>query len=286
MKYLVTGANGQLGSEWVDYLSARGIPVEAFNSSEMDVTSLESVKHKIESVQPEIVVNCAAYTSVDEAEDQSEKAFAVNGTGVKNLITACEESGCKLVHYSTDYVFSGDRDDEVLYSDGYPEDAQKNPVNEYGRSKREGEKALEQSNIDFLLIRVSWLCGAHGNNFVKTMLKLSEKMEEVSVVEDQIGSPTFTFDVVDKSIELIDKECGGAYHISSKGKLSWADFAEEIFIQTKNNTRVNRISSDEYPTLAARPAFSLLSVHKIEKEGLEPLDWKSGLSVLLKKLNG
>ena len=286
MKYLITGANGQLGSEWVDYLSAEGIAFEAFGSTEMDVTSLESVKHKIKSIQPEVVINCAAYTNVDEAESQPEKAFAINEKGVKNLIAACEEYGCKLVHYSTDYVFSGDRDDEVLYPDGYPEDAQKSPVNEYGRSKREGEKALEQSDIDFLLIRVSWLCGAFGNNFVKTMLKLSEKMEEVPVVEDQIGSPTFTFDVIEKSIELIDKECCGTYHVSSEGKLSWADFAEEAYSQTKSNTRVKRISSDEFPTKAVRPAFSLLSVHKIEKEGLVPLDWKSGLSVLLKKLNG
>lgn len=285
MKYLITGATGQLGREWVEFLQSHEIAFEAYGSSELDITDINSVRAKIESGKPDVVINCAAYTNVDEAEDQTAKAFEVNAQGVINLIDACSRSGSKLVHYSTDYVFPGIRDDEKKYAQGYPEDAPKNPINAYGRSKRDGEVALEKSNIDYLLIRVSWLCGAYGGNFVKTMLRLSKERNELSVVDDQIGCPTYTFDVVDKSFRLLEKGASGVYHVSSRGKITWADFANEVFSLANRKVILNRVTSAEYPTKAKRPAFSLLSTQKLEQEGLKPIEWEAGLSVLIDKLN-
>ncbi len=260
------------------------MPFNAYGSKELDVTDPASVHSTIKEVRPDVLVNCSAYTNVDEAEDEPDLAFAVNRDGVKNLAECCRNTGIKLIHYSTDYVFPGNSEDEKKFPTGYPENASCNPINMYGKSKREGEIALEESKVDYLLIRVAWLCGAHGTNFVKTMLRLSEQREELSVVDDQIGCPTFTFDVVEKSVELIRKGETGTFHLSSKGKISWADFAVEIFKQSGRNTSVNRVTTSEYPTKARRPAFSLLSTQKIEKLGLIPLDWQTGLAVLLKKL--
>lgn len=283
MKYLVTGANGQLGSEWVRFLKSEGSTFKAYGSRQMDITDPERVDKVLRAIRPDVVINCAAYTKVDEAEDEKEKAFLVNRTGVQNLAEYCSESGCKLVHYSTDYVFPGDREDEQKYPDGYPEMGVKRPVNVYGASKREGEIVLENSAVDYLLIRVSWLCGPGGNNFVNAMLRLAEERPVLSVVDDQKGSPSFTFDVVEKTETLLEAGKKGIYHISSTGPVSWADFAEEIFRQSGLTTPVKKIPSSQYPTKARRPFFSYLSGAKIAKAGLKKLDWKAGLSELLEK---
>ncbi len=285
MKFLITGANGQLGREWVQFMELNRVPFDAFGSKMLDITDGEQVRNSINKCRPDVVINCAAYTKVDEAEEQKELAFSVNQKGVEHLVNACSEFDCKLVHFSTDYVFQGSAKDEDIYLNGYPENAEKDPINVYGKSKRAGEVAVEGSNLNFLLIRVSWLCGPYGNNFVKTMLRLAESRPELSVVDDQKGSPSFTFDVVEKAFELLNKGKSGVYHISSNGKISWADFAEEIFNQSKIEINLHRIPSSKFPTKAKRPAFSLLSNQKLEKEGLKVLAWKEGLSVLLKKLN-
>jgi dTDP-4-dehydrorhamnose reductase len=285
MKFLITGANGQLGKEWVRFLELKGLPFDAFGSSKLDITNEEDVRKRLKECRPDVVINCAAYTNVDEAEDQTQLAYSVNETGVEHLVSACLEYNCKLVHFSTDYVFPGNYEDGSKFPEGYPEDAEKRPVNAYGRSKRAGEIIIENSPLDCLLMRVSWLCGPFGNNFVKTMLRLAETRNELSVVDDQKGSPSFTFDVVEKCFKLLTSQKSGVYHISSEGKISWADFAEEIFNQSDLMVKVNRIPSSEFPTKAKRPAFSLLSNQKLEKEGLNVLAWKAGLSVLLKKLN-
>ncbi len=285
MKLLITGANGQLGREWIEFLELKGEPFDAFGSKKMDITDSNQVRSRIKECRPDVVINCAAYTNVDEAEDEQELAHSVNKTGVEHLVSACLEYNCKLVHFSTDYVFPGSFEDGSKFPDGYPEDAEKRPVNAYGRSKRAGEIIIENSPLDCLLIRVSWLCGPFGNNFVKTMLRLAETRNELSVVDDQKGSPSFTFDVVEKTFQLLKDGKSGIYHISSKGKISWADFAEEIFNQSNIEITLHRIPSSEFPTKAKRPAYSLLSNQKIEKEGLNVLAWKAGLSVLLKKLN-
>ena len=285
MKFLITGANGQLGREWIQFLELKGEPFDAFGSKKMDITDSDQVRTRMEECRPDIVINCAAYTNVDKAEIEQELAHSVNETGVEHLVSACLEFNCKLVHFSTDYVFPGSFEDGSKFPDGYPEDAEKRPVNAYGRSKRAGEIVIEKSALDSLLIRVSWLCGPFGNNFVKTMLRLAETRDELSVVDDQKGSPTYTFDVVDKTYQLLNMSKSGVYHISSRGKISWADFPEEIFKQANIAITLYRIPSSEFPTKAKRPAFSLLSTQKLEKEGLKVLAWKEGLSVLLKKLN-
>lgn len=285
MKYLITGASGQLGSEWVKYLSDHQISFSGFTSSQLDITDREALRRTFHREKPDVVINCAAYTKVDQAEKEPEKAFLVNETGVKNLVNACSESGTFLIHYSTDYVFSGKNEDREIFPGGYSEEAATNPVNTYGKSKRAGEIIIEKGKLNWLLIRVSWLCGTVGSNFVKTMLRLSKDREKIDVVDDQTGSPTFVFDVVKKSFELIEKKKTGIYHISSKGEISWADFAEKIFDLSGKSVDVNRIPSSQFPVLAERPSYSLLSTKKIEDNGLKPIEWEAGLKNLLQKLH-
>jgi dTDP-4-dehydrorhamnose reductase len=286
MKYLISGAGGQLGREWVRLLdeSTGGNEFAALKHSDFDITDRESVKKTLKKEKPDVLINCAAYTDVDGAENDREKANLINHIAVKNLAAECANAGIKLVHYSTDYVFPGDQEDEQIYPDGYPEDAETGPVNIYGKTKLAGERALKRETNDYLLIRVSWLCGSDGKNFVKTMLRLGSDRNEVSVVDDQIGSPAFTFDVAEKTRKLVQKDKTGTYHISSEGKITWADFAKEIFSQAGMNVVVNRVTSEEFKTVAKRPAFSLLSKRKIVDEELTPVPWKSGLSELLNRL--
>lgn len=285
MKYLITGATGQLGREWVHFLDEKKLPYKAFSSSELDITDSTKVDQKFKELRPDIVINCAAYTNVDGAESESKKAFLVNETGVQNLVNACRSVDAKLVHYSTDYVFSGSEEDQKKYPNGYPETALTDPINVYGKSKEAGEKILQQSNVEWMLIRVSWLCGRFGNNFVKTMLRLSAERDELNVVDDQIGCPSLAFDVVEKTFQLLGKDSTGIFHISCEGKISWADFAEEIFEQSGSQVKIDRITSDQYPFTARRPLFTLLSNKKAKEAGLKPLSWKIGLDKLLNQID-
>lgn len=281
MKFLITGASGQLGREWVHFLNDKKFLYEAFSSTELDITDSRKVTQKLRDVRPDVVINCAAYTDVDGAESESKKAFLVNEAGVKNLMNACESVGAKLVHYSTDYVFPGIEEDQEKYPDGYPETATTDPVNMYGKSKEAGENVLRKSNGEWMLIRVSWLCGRYGHNFVKTMLRLGSERDELKVVDDQLGCPSFTFDVVEKTFHLLEKGSTGIFHIRCEGEISWANFAEEIFKQSGFEVALHRISSDEYPFTATRPMFTLLSNKKAKKAGLRPIPWKVGLNQLL-----
>lgn len=285
MKFLVTGAGGQLGQEWVQYLKEKKIPYNAFLSSKLDITIAKDVNQKIEEVKPDVVVNCAAYTDVDGAESEPDRAFLVNETAIENLTIACEAANAKLVHYSTDFVFSGSESDQQKYPEGYSEDVKTDPVNVYGESKAAGEMVLMDADCEWLLIRVSWLCGAFGNNFLRTMLRLGSDRDLLRVVDDQIGCPSFAFDVVEKSVELLRKKLTGTFHINCDGRISWADFAEEIFQQAEMKVRIKRITSDEYPFTAKRPMFTLLSNQKLKETGLDPLHWKVGLNELLKQIN-
>lgn len=284
MKYLVTGANGQLGKEWVHFLMDGNYLFSQYGSGDLDITDEKAVNKVLNEEKPDVILNCAAYTKVDEAEKNPEKAFLVNKTGVQNLLNAAEQMNLLLVHYSTDYVFSGKAGDEKNFPAGYSEDDPTDPVNVYGSSKRAGEKLLEKSTANWILIRVSWLCGQFGNNFVTKILQLAKEREQLKVVNDQMGSPSFTADVVNKSFQLVAENCQGKFHISSKGKISWADFAKEILHQIKSDTVVNEVPSTEFPVTAKRPSFSLLSNEKLKSYGLNSIDWKKGLSKLLHQI--
>ncbi|NBB76504.1 MAG: dTDP-4-dehydrorhamnose reductase [Bacteroidetes bacterium] len=284
MSYLITGASGQLGREWVQYAKQQGIPYRALSHQELDITDPAFVEMLLKKVKPKVLINCAAYTNVDGAETQKDLAFSVNRDGVANLVNASAKLGIKMVHYSTDYIFSGSSDDRIKFARGYPEDAPKDPVNVYGESKAAGESALSESGADYLLLRVSWLCGRFGSNFVKTMLGLGAKRKSLRVVDDQLSSPSFTDQVTEQTNRLLKKGAEGTYHLSSKGMISWADYATEIFNLSGFQINVERISSKEYGFEAERPKYSLLSTAKAESEGVEIIEWRSGLKSLLKQI--
>lgn len=285
MKFLLTGAGGQLGAEWLSFFEENSLEHCSFDSKHLDITDREAVRSAILENKPDVLINCAAYTSVDQAESSSEKAFKVNAEAVGILAEYCSEMKVKMVHFSTDYVFPGKKEDAEKYPDGYPEDSEKNPVNLYGKSKLRGEHLMQASGCEFLLIRVSWLCGRYGNNFVKTMLDLVRERDQLKVVNDQLGAPTFTESVVSNTYTLIRNQVSGTFHLSSTGKISWYDFAREIFEQKQIKTDLVPVSSDEFPTPAQRPAFSLLSTKKITNiTGVRLQDWKTGLERLLEHL--
>jgi dTDP-4-dehydrorhamnose reductase len=289
MKLLILGASGQLGCEWQAYLKTfrdKAFTAIPYTSDELDISQYEQVKHALHKHQPDAVINCAAYTNVDEAEEKRGLARSINSEAVKSMSAMCRERDIKLVHFSTDYIFAGQKEDQSLFPEGYPEDHPADPVNWYGQTKWEGEQAIRVSGCRHLIMRASWLCGAFGANFVRTMLRLAEDHGEVNVVDDQMGSPAFARDLVKSTLALIEEEQEGTYHQTSRGIISWADFAEGIFELAGKQVKVNRISSDAYPTKAVRPFYSKLSTKKIEQlPGIEMKDWKTGLMGLLKQID-
>ncbi|MCH8567347.1 MAG: dTDP-4-dehydrorhamnose reductase [Balneolales bacterium] len=260
-RILITGGNGQLANQWKNSLSASGSKVWAPGKSEFDLTDEKSIKRGINDFGPEILINCAAYTKVDLAEEERELGMLVNGRGVKLLAEACKSIGCFVVHYSTDYVFGGYKEDANKYPAGYPVNASADPVNYYGLTKWEGEKSLQESGAEFLLIRVAWLCSAHGNNFLKTMLRLAQDRDSLSVVNDQVGSPSFANDVVTATQKLLEAKQTGIFHVGCKGKYSWYDFAKRIFELSETEIEIKPITSDQFPMKAARPFYSKLDLN-------------------------
>lgn len=286
MRILITGAGGQLGKEWVNYCTHSGISFEAFTSKALDITNTQEVERLTEKVNPTVLINCAAYTKVDQAEDEEEKAEEINSIAVGNLSKVCAEKSIKLVHYSTDYVFPGSKEDQNKYPQGYDEEAPTSPKNAYGRTKYNGELAIVASGCEHLILRVSWLCGLYGNNFVKTMLRLGQEREELSVVNDQFGCPAFTKDVVVQTHELLKATKSGVFHLGSEGIISWYDFALEIFQLKEIKVKVNPVGSNKYPTKALRPSFSKLSTKKISTiPTIKILGWKEGLQNLISKID-
>lgn len=287
-KVLLLGASGQLGKEWQAFFARnRGaLVVLPYTSSQLDITDFKKLEHEFNEQQPDVIINCAAYTKVDQAEDERGKAEQVNTEAVKNLAACCKNEETKLIHFSTDYIFAGGKDDQEKFPEGYPEDHTADPVNWYGMTKWKGEQAIRSSGCSHLILRVSWLCGEYGQNFVTTMLRLAQDRDEVSVVADQIGSPTFTENLVRNTFKLIEEKHEGTYHLTSEGQITWADFAAAIFDLTNARVKVNRIPSSEYPTAAERPFFSKLNCHKIKQiPGIETEHWEKGLSRLINRLN-
>ncbi len=285
MKFLVLGAGGQLGREWKRYLEQEGYEHDAFGSSKVDITDRLSVFEALNENRPDVVVNCAAYTDVDGAEDHWNEARELNIDAVENLANLCSDLNATLVHYSTDYVFPGRAEDADTYPDGYPESLTPDPLNNYGLSKFRGEQKIKQSNADHLIIRAAWLCGQFGSNFVKTMLRLARERDKLTVVNDQKSAPSLARNVVENSIALLESRQRGIYHAASEGLISWYDYACEIMNQAGIDIEVEPVSSDEFPQEARRPAYSKLSIEKLRKvEGARIIGWKEGLRALLADL--
>lgn len=258
---LVTGANGQLGKSI--HRIASNYPELKFvftDVADLDITNSEAVDAFFQYNKTTYCINCAAYTAVDKAEEEVDKAFLINATAVKNLAESCRNSGTVLIHVSTDFVFDGTKETP------YTEEDTPNPLSVYGKSKLKGEAYIQEIWDKHFIVRTSWLYSEYGNNFVKTMLRLAETRDEISVVNDQIGSPTYAGDLASFLLEIIDKSSKdyGLYHYSNEGSISWYDFAVEIFKQHIKAVRVVPIPTSAYPTAAKRPAFSVMDLSKVK----------------------
>ncbi len=279
IKVLVTGVKGQLGYDVVKRLGELGIESIGVDVEDFDITDRVQTLNFIEKVKPDVVVHCAAYTAVDRAEDEKEKCYAVNVIGTENIAIACKNVDAKMIYISTDYVFDGSG--EVPFD----ENADINPINYYGFTKAEGEKIVKSILENFFIIRTSWVFGVNGNNFVKTMLKLAETRSEIRVVDDQIGSPTFTEDLAILICDILQTNRYGVYHGTNECFCSWYEFACEIFRLAGKNVRVIPIASEEYPTKAKRPKNSKLSKGMLDKNGFHRLpSWQDALGRFMGKI--
>ncbi|NQU99679.1 MAG: dTDP-4-dehydrorhamnose reductase [Parcubacteria group bacterium] len=274
-KILIIGGKGMLGQDLVDIFSNdNNYEVTNWDKDEIDITKEDQVVEKISKLKPEIVINSAAYTDVDGCEDNRELCMSVNGDALKNLAKACKEIDSILVHFSTDYIFNGEREE------GYEEDFNEiNPVNYYGEAKAQAEKNIKDNCDKYYILRTSWLFGKNGKNFVDTMLSLAEKLDELKVIDDQHGKPTYTLDLVKRTKKIIEnKEEFGIYHVTNEEETTWYQFALEIFKQAGVKIKVNACTSEEFPTKAKRPHYSGLINTKLNKMR----SWKEALEDYLK----
>lgn len=272
MKVLVTGVKGQLGLDVCKELDKRHIENRGIDKDDCDITDETAVLNYIKSYAPDIVVHCAAYTAVDRAEDEKEICFNVNVKGTEYISRACKEIDAKMVYISTDYVFEG------VGETAYEVDDKAAPDNTYGITKYQGEEEVRKILNKYFIIRISWVFGINGNNFINTMMKLGESRNELNIVADQIGSPTFTYDAASLICDMIATDKYGIYHATNEGYCSWADFAEYIFSVTGQKVLVHHIKSEEYPTKASRPKNSRLSKASLDKAGFKRLpDWKNAV---------
>ena len=280
MKVLVTGVKGQLGFDVMKRLAALNIEARGVDYTDCDLTDGPSVMALVRGESPDAIIHCAAYTAVDRAETEPEQCAAVNGMGTLNLVRAALAVDAKLLYVSTDYVFSGEGDTPVDISAPYQ------PRNVYGLTKAQGEEAVRSLMNRSFIVRTSWVFGAHGDNFVKTMLRLGADHSEVSVVGDQIGSPTYTVDLARLLCDMVQTNRYGIYHATNEGYCSWASFAAEIMRQAGLRCTVRAIPTSEYPTLARRPANSRLSKVSLDQAGFARLpQWEDALSRYLAELN-
>ncbi|PFN07048.1 dTDP-4-dehydrorhamnose reductase [Bacillus cereus] len=276
MKVLVTGAKGQLGQDILRLLESYSWEVYGLGREELDITNQQQVNEKVVSIKPDVIIHTAAYTQVDQAENDLEMAFKVNGDGTKYLAQAAEEIKAKFCYISTDYVFDG------TSTEPYKTEDPTNPQTIYGKSKLVGEQYTQEICSKYFIVRTSWVFGLYGNNFVKTMLRLAEERNELGVVHDQVGSPTYTEDLARFIIELVQSEKYGTYHGSNSGSCSWYEFAQEIFQQANVNIKVNPVTTEEFPRPAMRPKYSILDKDKITNNDFRQLpDWKVSLQSFL-----
>jgi dTDP-4-dehydrorhamnose reductase len=281
-KILVTGSNGQLGKELKKLsLSFPQFDFIFLSREDLPIHHFELVRNYFKGYHPQYVINCAAYTAVDRAETEKGLAFQVNAEAVGVLAAVCKEYHARFIHISTDYVFDG------TATIPYKEDSATNPQGVYGASKLEGEKQAVQFNPESIIIRTSWVYSEYGKNFVKTMLKLMQEKEEINVVDDQVGSPTYAADLAETIMQIISSQQWqpGTYHYSNDGVISWYGFAGAIKELSGSTCKINPIATSEFPTPAKRPAYSVLDKTKIQQTfGIELKGWKQGLAVCLELL--
>ena len=281
MKVLVTGTKGQLGFDVCNELTRRGIENQGIDRDECDITNKQAVLDYIYNYAPDVVVHCAAYTAVDRAESEEHVCRRVNRDGTEYIALACKTINAKMAYISTDYVFNGEGDKFFEVDD------ETGPLNMYGLTKLEGEEQVRKILEKYFIVRISWVFGVNGNNFINTMLRLSGGNKELKIVSDQIGSPTFTYDLAPLICDMIETEKYGIYHATNEGECSWAEFAEHIFKVAGQNVLVHHITTEEYPTKAVRPKNSRLSKKSLDEAGFKRLpDWKDAVERYIKQYNG
>jgi len=281
MKVLVTGVKGQLGYDVVRELEKRGHTAVGVDIDEMDITDAAAVERVLTETQPEAVIHCSAFTAVDRAEDETELCRRVNVDGTENIAKICKKLDCKMLYLSTDYIFSGDGERP------WEPDDEASPLNAYGQSKYDGELALKKYVDKYFIVRISWVFGINGNNFIKTMLRLGRENGAVKVVDDQIGSPTYTYDLSRLLVDMIESDRYGAYHATNEGICSWYEFAKEIFRAAgMNDVSVTPVKSGEFPVKAKRPKNSRMSKEKLVANGFSLLPaWQDAVARYIKELN-
>lgn len=277
MRVFVTGVKGQLGYDTVNELEKRGIEAIGVDIDEMDITDAAACDCVITEAKPDAVIHCAAYTAVDAAEDNIDLCRKVNGEGPRNIAEVCKKLDIPMMYISTDYVFDGEG------TRPWEPDDERHPLNVYGLTKCEGELAVEELLEKYFTIRIAWVFGVNGKNFIKTMLRLGEERGAVSVVDDQIGSPTYTYDLARLMVDMILTDKYGRYHATNEGLCTWYEFACEIFKQAGMDVKVTPVSSDEFPAKAKRPHNSRMDKSKLAANGFTPLPtWQDALGRYLK----
>lgn len=290
MKVLVTGVKGQLGYDVVQELTKRGHTAIGVDIEEMDITDAASVQHVLHDCNPDAVIHCAAWTAVDAAEDEQDKVRLVNATGTKNIAEVCKELDCKMMYISTDYVFNGEGTNFWE-----PDDLNREPLNVYGQTKYEGELAIEETLEKYFIVRIAWVFGINGKNFIKTMLNLGKNHDKLTVVNDQVGSPTYTYDLARLLVDMIETDKYGRYHATNEGICSWYEFACEIFKQAalmghseydSEHLCVEPVSADHYPAKAKRPSNSRMSKEKLTENGFDRLPtWQDAVKRYLQEID-
>lgn len=279
MRVLVTGVKGQLGYDVVNELEKRGHEAVGVDIQEMDITDPAQTEKVITEAGVEAVIHCAAYTAVDAAEDNIELCRRVNAYGTENVARVCGKLDLKMLYLSTDYVFDGEG------TRPWEPDDERHPLNVYGQTKYEGELAVEKYLKKFYIVRIAWVFGKNGKNFIRTMLNLAENHDTLTVVNDQIGSPTYTYDLAALLVDMIETDKYGFYHATNEGLCSWYEFACEIFRQAGKQVKVIPVSSEEYPAKAKRPHNSRMNKDKLEANGFQRLPaWQDALGRYLKQV--
>lgn len=279
MKVLVTGVKGQLGYDVVNELEKRGMEAVGVDIEEMDITDAQSVERVLNEAAPDAVIHCAAYTAVDAAEEQEEICRRVNADGTRNIAKVCRELDIKMIYISTDYVFDGQGT-----RPWEPEDTRK-PLNVYGQTKYEGELAVQELLEKYFIVRIAWVFGINGKNFIKTMLRLAETNKRLTVVNDQYGSPTYTYDLARLLVDMVLTEKYGVYHATNEGICTWYEFACEIFKQAGIDMEVVPVTAAEYQAKAKRPENSRMSKDKLTDNGFDRLPpWQDALKRYLEAI--